>query len=103
MFSKKPFNLDKLIVDSYIHLSEGKHYGLIGRNGSGKSSLLNYILNNVNGTLLCQQSIKCDDRPSYQFILSSCTDVDDSTESQVKSVMHGLGFTQEQMSAPSIC
>ena len=101
MYSNTKFCLDKLIVDSYLHIGPSKKYGLIGRNGTGKSTLLDFISKNVNGSLLCEQDILCNDDPAYTFILKSCTEVDDSTEAHIKSTMHGLGFTHEQMLCPS--
>jgi ATPase subunit of ABC transporter with duplicated ATPase domains len=38
--SKSKAEARELIVDAHLRLKAGVHYGLIGRNGTGKSSML---------------------------------------------------------------
>lgn len=67
----------ELIKDSYISISKGNKYGLIGKNGVGKSTLLEYInKNNVNNPeitdkLYVTQDTISSDKPVYQEILES--------------------------------
>jgi len=69
----------KLLTDSKLSLSSGSVYGLIGKNGSGKSSLLKKLIelkddssNSMKiSTLYVEQEINLDKRLPIDFVLDS--------------------------------
>jgi ATP-binding cassette, subfamily F, member 1 len=69
----------KLLTNSKLSLSSGSIYGLIGKNGSGKSSLLKKLIelkpessNSMNiSTLYVEQEIELDERYPVDFVLNS--------------------------------
>lgn len=69
----------KLLTNSKLSLSSGSIYGLIGKNGSGKSSLLKKLIelkqestNSMNiSTLYVEQEIELDERFPVDFVLDS--------------------------------
>lgn len=114
-----------LIKDGKLGLLKGHRYGVCGRNGSGKTSLLKYLnellggvyidqyvhndqwqdLNIVDAILSCdaerQKALRGlkqleDGEFSDKFVEQvSVLDLD-KDEAAVKKILHGLGFTQEQ-------
>lgn len=69
----------KLLTDSKLSLSDGSIYGLIGKNGSGKSSLLKKLIelkddssNSMKiSTLYVEQEINLDEQLPVDFVLDS--------------------------------
>jgi ABC-type lipopolysaccharide export system ATPase subunit len=52
----------KILSSIYLKLETGKITGLLGRNGQGKSCLMNIIY----GTLKCEESIRFDDKTQHE-------------------------------------
>jgi ATPase subunit of ABC transporter with duplicated ATPase domains len=63
----------KLISNSNLTLSQGKKYGLIGRNGTGKTSLLKYISGKIkcHSPFMMEQTIEETDLSAIDVVLSS--------------------------------
>jgi translation initiation factor RLI1 len=68
----------ELIKDGSITLSHGRHYGLIGRNGTGKTTLLRHMaLHAIDGIpkncqiLHVEQEVVGDDTIAVQCVLNS--------------------------------
>lgn len=57
------FGSRKILSDIYLKCETGKITGLLGRNGSGKTSLMNVIYGNLNSS---SKSIRFDDRTILQ-------------------------------------
>lgn len=67
-----------LIVDGTVTLSFGRHYGLVGRNGTGKTTFLRYMaMHAIDGIpkncqiLHVEQEVVGDDTPVLQCVLST--------------------------------
>ncbi|KAL0331716.1 UNVERIFIED_CONTAM: ABC transporter F family member 3 [Sesamum angustifolium] len=67
-----------LIVDGVVTLSYGRHYGLVGRNGTGKTTFLRYMaLHAIEGipkncqVLHVEQEVVGDDTSALQCVLNS--------------------------------
>ncbi|KAK6145003.1 hypothetical protein DH2020_021823 [Rehmannia glutinosa] len=67
-----------LIVDGCVTLSHGRHYGLVGRNGTGKTTFLRYMaLHAIEGIpkncqiLHVEQEVAGDDTSALQCVLNS--------------------------------
>lgn len=67
-----------LIVDGCLTLSHGRHYGLVGRNGTGKTTFLRYMaLHAIEGIpkncqiLHVEQEVVGDDTSALQCVLNS--------------------------------
>jgi ATP-binding cassette subfamily F protein 1 len=114
----------QLLKDTKLHLIYGRKYGLIGPNGCGKTTLLNYIVEssfNIN-VFLCEQDIQIDKKENIVnvliksdkkrlLLLERLKNEDElkqtyeelnaikaySIEARVKKILHGLGFTEEMM------
>lgn len=69
----------KLLINSKLSLSKGSIYGLVGKNGSGKSSLLKKLIelkptcsDSIKiSTLYVEQEINLDDRFPVDFVIDS--------------------------------
>ncbi|KAG1706150.1 ATP-binding cassette sub-family F member 1 [Nymphon striatum] len=65
----------ELFVNSNLHITAGRRYGLVGPNGMGKTTLLKHIANralqippNID-VLLCEQEVVADDTPAVTSVL----------------------------------
>nr|APD26546.1 ATP-binding cassette transporter subfamily F member 1 protein [Brachionus koreanus] len=66
-----------LFSNADLKISYGRHYGLVGPNGMGKTTLLKHIANrslkiptNID-LLLCEQEVQADDEPAIQSVLKA--------------------------------
>jgi ATP-binding cassette subfamily F protein 1 len=66
-----------LLKDTQLTISDGEHYGLIGKNGIGKTTLLNYILTNpklnhtgISDIYMVSQEIEPSDDSVLNYILN---------------------------------
>lgn len=84
----------------------GKRIAIIGKNGSGKSSLLKSILANDTGIVLSPKVVfSTYQQMSYnlqgnQSILAYLLEKSEYKEALVRSILHNLGFSQIEMSKP---
>src|SRR5690554_5162233 len=61
------FGDKNILSDIYLQCQTGKVIGLLGRNGTGKSSLMNVIF----GTLKCEKSVRIDNLPQNEVFKKS--------------------------------
>jgi ATPase subunit of ABC transporter with duplicated ATPase domains len=131
-------NGKKLLENTQLIISTGEKYGLIGKNGIGKTSLLNYInkIQNIDIYMVVQE-IKITNDTVINYILKSnqkrCEILEkyyklvdkinndtsdellkefkeiteimsqneiDKDESKIKKILHGLGFSIEDITKP---
>jgi ATP-binding cassette subfamily F protein 1 len=66
-----------LFTNADLKISYGRHYGLVGPNGMGKTTLLKHIANrslrippNID-LLLCEQEVQADETPAIQVVLNA--------------------------------
>ncbi|XP_078440145.1 general control non-repressible 3 [Wolffia australiana] len=94
-----------LISDASLTLSFGRHYGLVGRNGTGKTSLLRHMaLHAIDGIpkncqiLHVEQEVVGDDTTALQCVLNS--DVERSKllleEANILSIQRDIDFDGEK-------
>ncbi|KAM5263767.1 ATP-binding cassette sub-family F member 1 isoform 2-T2 [Ctenodactylus gundi] len=69
----------ELFVNADLFIVAGRHYGLVGPNGKGKTTLLKHIANralsippNID-VLLCEQEVVADETPAVQAVLRADT------------------------------
>ncbi|OLY79217.1 ABC transporter F family member 3 [Smittium mucronatum] len=91
-----------LLEDAHLQLKEGFHYGLIGRNGTGKSTLLNCMAKktllgfpeNIRVQYVEQLEVHDDERTVLQTVL----DADEERTrvlSTISEIEHGLNSSPE--------
>lgn len=81
----------ELIVDGSLTLAYGRHYGLVGRNGTGKTTLLRYMaMHAIEGIpsncqiLHVEQEVVGDDTSVLQCVLNSDTERAQLLEEEVR-------------------
>ena len=119
----------KLLINESLSLKKGKKYGLIGRNGSGKTSLLKYLFSlleknalyidqyidnetwkdiNIVDAILCSNKERNELLKKMTFAdendidnledMYNCSINIDSDDSEVKKILYGLGFSNNDFS-----
>lgn len=104
------FQLEKgkkrLFTDCDFQFGLGKRIAIIGKNGSGKSSLLESILTRADGLVVSPKVVFSTYRQmSYkmigsQSILTYLMKKTEYQESLVRSILHNLGFSQLELTKP---
>lgn len=121
----------KILNSASIKLVNMHRYGLIGKNGIGKTSLIKYISNLPYDSILVDQEVKADDKSVYETVLKANKERStllseleanedytvkyneiveklkyiqaDQSESEVKKLLRGLGFSIEDIDKPTKC
>lgn len=95
------FSGNELLQNATIQISKGKRYGLIGRNGTGKSTLLRRLANkSIPGfplsirVFLVQQQIDGDERSTLQTLLDA--DIDR------RELIAERDYLEQQIDRPSV-
>lgn len=123
--------IKKLLINESLSLKKERKYGIIGRNGSGKTSMLKYLFSllenhslyidqyisneiwtdiNIVDAILCANKERSELLKKMNFAHENDVDIDnldemynysiniDSDESQVKKILSGLGFLNNDFS-----
>ncbi|KAK6029661.1 ABC transporter, ATP-binding protein [Ostertagia ostertagi] len=88
------FHGREIVVDTKLELNRGRRYGLIGLNGSGKSTIMHAI---VNRELPIPDSVDMylRARRGFMDIYERLDDMDATlAEKRAAEILHGLGFTK---------
>ncbi|KAF7683306.1 putative ATP-binding cassette sub-family F member 3 like protein [Astathelohania contejeani] len=95
----------KILDDASLSIIRGRRYGLIGRNGIGKTTLLKAIRRHEFGIPaglrihLVRQEKKRSQKSVIEYILQDSESDDDYRE--IVGILEGLGFTKEMMEGPT--
>lgn len=96
----------KLLDNADFQFPLGKKIAITGGNGTGKTTLLNYIYNNQPGITLSPKVVfSTYQQMDYQLqeeesILSFLMKRTEYSEHLVRSLLNNLGFTQQELSKP---
>lgn len=87
-----------LIVDGCVTLSFGRHYGLVGRNGTGKTTFLRHMaMHAIDGVprncqiLHVEQEVTGDDTTALQCVLNSDIERTQLIEEEAQLVAQQVG------------